>query len=131
MTTNKFSNPTSPFEGTLKSNRSFTTIKTYNPETDMYKAKKRKPSIPVSAEIIKKSMIKAFSDIKLDCYNDILRIKQPSANAFRASQMLCKLVLSFRGSSQKNNDGAFQDWKSIQEFVHQSPNVMKLNQEIT
>ena len=46
--------------------------------------------------------------------------------------MLCKLVNSFRGGSQKtNNDGLFQDWHSIQDFVHKKPNVIKFHQEIT
>lgn len=85
----------------------------------------------MTPECIKKTMMKAFADLKLDCYNEILRIKKPSESAFRACQMLCKLVQSFRGSSKNNNDSQFTDWKSIQEFVHQSPNVVKFNQEIT
>lgn len=46
--------------------------------------------------------------------------------------MLCKLVNSFRGGSQKsNNDLLFQEWKQIQDFIHKKPNVIKFNQEIT
>ena len=46
--------------------------------------------------------------------------------------MLCKLVNSFRGGSQKSkNDILFNEWQAIQDFVHRKPNVIKFNQEIT
>lgn len=46
--------------------------------------------------------------------------------------MLCKVVNSFRGGTQKpNNDPLFEDWKQIQDFVHRKPNVIKFHQEIT
>ena len=77
-------------------------------------------------------MVDAFSKVRLDLYSDILRIKKPQIQAFTASQMLCKLVNSFRGGSQKSkNDILFQEWQAIQDFVHKKPNVIKFNQEIT
>ena len=77
-------------------------------------------------------MVDAFAKVKLDLYTDILRIKKPQNQAFLATAMLCKLVNSFRGGSQKmNNDLMFQDWKTVQDFIHKKPNVIKFNQEIT
>ena len=77
-------------------------------------------------------MVTAFGKIRLDIYGDILRIKKPQSSAFKAAQMLCKVVNSFRGGSQKtNNDALFQDWAAIQDFVHRKPNVIKFHQEIT
>ena len=53
-------------------------------------------------------MVQAFGKIRLDIYGDILRIKKPQSSAFTAAQMLCKVVNSFRGGSQKtNNDALF------------------------
>ena len=77
-------------------------------------------------------MVNAFSKVKLDLYQDVLRIKKPQAQAVTASQMICKLVNSFRGGSQKtSSDKMFEDWQSIQDFIHRKPNVIKFNQEIT
>ena len=33
--------------------------------------------VPLSEEVIRKEMLSAFNNIKLDCYNDFLRIKKP------------------------------------------------------
>lgn len=75
-------------------------------------------------------MVVAFQKVKLDMYSDILRIKKPQSSAFKASQVLCKLISSFRGGSQKI-EANFLDWQHIQDFIHRRPNVIKLNQEIT
>ena len=110
-----------------KSVRSSTSVHSATPKTLKIQTK-----IPVITETqIRKEMIESFSKVRLDLYTDILRIKKPQTQAFIASQMICKLVNSFRGGSQKmNNDLLFQDWKSIQDFVHKKPNVIKFNQEI-
>ena len=68
----------------------------------------------ITGEQIRQEMVAAFSKVRLDIYSDILRIKKPQTSAFTAAQMLCKVVNSFRGGSQKtNNDALFQDWRSI------------------
>ena len=68
----------------------------------------------VTPEMIQKDMVNAFAKVRLDLYQDVLRIKKPLAQAFTASQMLCKLVNSFRGGSQKtNSDKMFEDWQTI------------------
>jgi len=54
---------------------------------------------PITEEQIKKELNMSFKKIKLDCYTDILRIKQPSKQAINAGQMLCKVVNSFRGGT--------------------------------
>jgi hypothetical protein len=89
------------------------------------------PNEPLNREQIKKEMVMAFKRIKLDVYTDILRIKQPHKTAIHTGQMLCKVVNSFRGGTQRsNNDPLFEDWTQIQEFVHKRPNVIKFHQEI-
>lgn len=82
---------------------------------------------------IKQEMVDAFKKIRLDTYSDILRIKKPQMQAFVASQLLCRVVNSFRGGAQKHDgvDSKFQHWQGIQDFVHKKPNVIKFNQEIT
>ena len=64
---------------------------------------------------IKQEMIEAFKKIRLDTYTDILRIKKPQMQAFVASQLLCRLVNSFRGGTQKHDgvDSKFQHWQGI------------------
>ena len=58
--------------------------------------------IPLSEETIKKEMLDAFSNINLDLYNDLLRIKKPQPQAMTACQMLCRMVISFRGGQPKS-----------------------------
>lgn len=86
----------------------------------------------LTAERVRQDMVESFAKVRLDLYSDILRIKKPQAQAFTAAQILCKMVNSFRGGSQKQkNENQFNDWQSIQDFVHRKPNVIKFNQEIT
>jgi hypothetical protein len=74
-------------------------------------ARNVEPSSVITQAQIKKDVISAFKKIKLDAYTDILRIKQPQKVAYQTGSILCKIVNSFRGGSQKSNsDPIFTDW---------------------
>ena len=91
---------------------------------------KNQPKVaePITADQIRSEMVTAFGKIRLDIYSDILRIKKPQKIAFEAAQLLCKVVNSFRGGSQKtNHDLLFQEWTQVQNFVHKKPNVIKFH----
>lgn len=69
----------------------------------------------ITEDEIKQEMVEAFKKIRLDTYSDILRIKKPQMQAFVASQLLCRLVNSFRGGTQKHDgvDSKFQHWQGM------------------
>lgn len=71
----------------------------------------REANVPITEARIKKDLISAFKRIRLDVFSDILRIKQPQKVALNTGSMLCKIVNSFRGGSQKSNsDPMFVEW---------------------
>jgi hypothetical protein len=86
-----------------------------------------------SEKTIKADMVDAFEKLNLTTYSDILRIKKPQVQACVATQMLCRLVNAFRGGKlrQRSGDINFDNWSTMQDFVHRKPNVIKFNQELT